>query len=310
MSTYLTTQQLMTPQLEPDFIEGPAEYGWPGVRHGLHNILKGYLLALFLVLLVICSIGYIIWSVVTSNNMFETVLDAAMILYLTWGICIVGGLYSLILVISGKIHCVLNAPERCGAKWIMFGSILCFVFGPALNIVSNFVGVDSKRRPTNAKAAAMLMHDMRDFSESMVQLQPRAYLSLAGNLSSIASTALFVIFLRQVSRCFNDGPRMRLAEFYLIFNGLILAGSVWLFLRVITILRDVTLPVPGQQFALPPSVMRELNTLPLALALLGASYLLALVWYFGLIISTSKGIAQGLAVRRAALELSGGAISG
>jgi hypothetical protein len=296
----------MTPQLEPDFVEGPAEFGWPGVRTGLHNILKGYLMALFLVILVFCSFAYIIWSVVTSNNMFETVLDAAMILYLTWGICIVGGLWSLILVVSGKIQCVLNAPERCGAKWIMFGSILCFVFGPALNIVSNFVGVDSKRKaPPNAKAAAVLMHDLSDLSQSMVQLQPRAYLSLAGHLSSIASTVLFVIFLRQVARCFHDGPRMRLAEFYLLFNALLLAGSIWLFLHVVNILKDTVLPVLGPGFVLPPSIMRELQTLPVAVALLGGSYLLALVWYFGLIISTSNGIAQGLAVRRAAVEISG-----
>jgi hypothetical protein len=111
-----------------------------------------------------------------------------------------------------------------------------------------------------------------------------------------------------VSRCFNDGPRMRLAEFYLIFTGLVLAGSIYLFLRVINILRDVALPAFGQQFDLPPAVMRELKTLPMAGALLGGSYLLALIWYFLLIISTSNGIAQGLAVRQAAREMTGTAV--
>jgi hypothetical protein len=303
---YLSTQQLLTTGPDPE-VEGPPEFGWPEVRKGLHLIMGGYLVAVGVVLLAVAAIGYIIYSVITTTEIVDTIFDAAMILYLTWAISIVGGLYSLILVVTGKVKCLINAPERCGAKWLMFCAILTFIFGPALNILSNFVGVDRKNREGQTKAVAAMMQGIQDYSEAMAQMRPRAYISLAGNLSSIASTVMFILFLRQVARCFDDGPRMRLAEFYLIFNALVLAVTVHIGYRIFHLLRDMPLPAMGAagHLNIPPVVMRELQTLPVAFLLLLACWLMSLVWYFGLIVSASRGIAQGIGIQEAALHLQG-----
>jgi hypothetical protein len=148
------------------------------------------------------------------------------------------------------------------------------------------------------------MENMENFTEEILKLEPRAYIGLAGNISSIVSTVLFVVFLRQVSRCFEDAPRMRLAEFYLGFLAIVFAGTVFLIIRLISVLSDVPLPfAKGPQFVIPPSVMRELNTLPVAGMLIGIAWLVAVLWYFGLIFSTSKGIQQGLIIRQIALRM-------
>jgi hypothetical protein len=44
--------------------------------------------------------------------------------------------------------------------------------------------------------------------------------------------------------------------------------------------------------------LRELKMEPLAALLMGIGWLIALLWYFALIISTSLGIAQGLRPRQ------------
>jgi hypothetical protein len=306
MPTYLSTQHLMTTAPDPE-VEAPPEFGWPEVRKGLHMIMGGYLVAVGVALLAVMAVAYIIYSVVTTHEIVETIFDAAMILYLTWAISILGSLYSLIMVVAGKVKCLLNAPERCGTKWLMFSAILLFLFGPALNITSNFVGVDRQSTAAQTKAVAAMMQGIHDYSEAMAKMRPRAYISLAGNLSSVASTVLFIVFLRQVARCFDDGPRMRLAEFYLLFNALVLAGTLYLGYRLFQLLKDIPLPAPGAlaQFDLPPALMREFQTLPIALLMLGACWLVSLLWYFGLIISTSRGIAQGIGIQEAALHLKG-----
>jgi hypothetical protein len=298
MSMYLKTQHLVVPE-EPDPHYAPQEYGWPEVRNGLHSILAGYLISIGLVLLAAGVIAYLVYSLMTSQDMLDTVIDAAMILYLTWAVMIVGGLYSLYLVIRGKMKCLINAPERCGAKWLMFSSILFFVFGPALDILSKFVGSDAKSHSRSSKAVAALMQGMHDYSEALVELRPRAYLAVAGNLSNLMSVVLFVLFLRQVAHCFEDSARMRLAEFYLAFTALLLAGTVFLVVRLVQVLQGVPLPTPGmgQPLTLPPHVLRELQMIPMAALLLGSGWLLALVWYFLLIISTSMGIAERLHCR-------------
>jgi hypothetical protein len=306
---YLSTQQLMV--MQPDPVMTPMEFGWPEVRKGLHRILGGYLLAIGLVLFGAGVLGFIVYMFVTSRNVLESALDAAMILYLTAAICFLGGLYSFFLVISGKLRCLIAAPERCGAKWIMFTSILCFAFGPVLNFTSNFFISHAKTQQQDAKAVLAMMQSMQGYTQSLFKMDARAYFSLAGNLASIASTVFFVIFLRQASRCFDDGPRMRLAEFYLIFTGVVIAGTVFLVWRLVHILQDVVLPAPGsgKGFVFPPGTQRELDTLPVAGLLVGVAWLVSLLWYFMLIVSTSRGIAQGLAIRQAALQMAGMKIS-
>jgi hypothetical protein len=304
---YLTTQQLMTPGPpgRPSVNE-PIEYGWPDVRSGLQRILCGYLLAIGLVVLGVSVVFLLVYLVITSNNLLETALDSAMILYLTAAVSFVGGLYSLFLVISGKLRCLIHVPERCGAKWLMFGSMLCLAFGPVLNTVGNLFGAHKTSRFQDPKAIQALMEGMTNFGEMLFKLEPRAYINLAGMLSSLASSVLFVLFMRQVCRCFEDGQRMRLAEFYLAFCAVVLAGTVFLFLRLVNLLQDIALPLPGAQIQLPPTLLQELETIGMAALMLAAGWLLAVVWFLLLIGSTSRAITVGLAIRRVAQRIANG----
>jgi hypothetical protein len=81
--------------------------------------------------------------------------------------------------------------------------------------------------------------------------------------------------------------------------------------RLVQVLYNVPLPVlgAGQPFTLPPNVLRELEIMPVAALILGFCWLVSLIWYFALIISTSFGIQQGVHVKRVEYELSIGRLS-
>jgi hypothetical protein len=277
---HLTTHAYTIPPAQPELME-PIEYGWPGVRNGLHSILIGYLIIVGMGILA----ALLAWYVIMTAMYGETVaafLDLAMVLYAGLGILFLLGLSSLTFIVKGNIACLINAPERCGARWLMFSSTLCVIVGPALNFASGFVGARPKRPPAQVKleAAAEVNQALRAYADSLKMRDARAYTGLVGDVSSLLSGVFFVLFLRAVARCFNDVGRMRIAEAYLIFGAVLFGLSVYLFLNPLQALANPTL-----------------------LLALGGGWLLSVVWYLLLLISISFCIAEGLARRRSPLDV-------
>jgi hypothetical protein len=278
----LATRNYLTidaPPLEPEAPE-MIEFGWPAVRQGLHSILLGYLLSLGMALFAVALALLAAFSVPQVQQAGEF-LDAAMLLYFGIGVLFLMGLGSLALVIKGNVRCLVNAPERCGARWLMFASTLCVVVGPALNLVSALVLAPPKpaaltKRSCPAEEMVLALHR---YGDSFLAQDTRAYVALTGGAASLLSGVFFVLFLRAVARCFDDTSRMRVTEFYLLFNGLLTAASVYCFLHPLTLLAN----------------------LHFAVALVGA-WVTSALGYLLLLLNTSACIFEGLARRRPALE--------
>jgi hypothetical protein len=270
------------------------------VREGLHKVLWGYAIILGIIVLIALLTAWVVWEAVTGRHV-DAIIDAAMLTYFFAGVIFLLGLWSLILVVTGKLRCLINVPERAGAKWMMFVSMLFFAACPTLDFISRMLpshvtpeqvqAVLAKsplirgKLPTpskkNGDVVMATFNEVRDLSISLALLDSKAYLAMAGSMCGLLSTTFFVLFMRAVAKCFFDVPRQRFTEFYLIYSGVLMAGSAWVFFN-------------------PPGKVEEL---PLLLLLLAGGWLLSLFWYIALIISTSMGIACGVAWRDAALRM-------
>jgi hypothetical protein len=261
------------------------EFGWPAVRTGLHSMLLGYLVSVGMGLFAVALALWVVTTILQAQGLGD-IVDAAMVLYAGIGILFLMGVLSLSLIIKGQIRCLINAPERCGARWLMFSSALCVVLGPALNITSAFVGSPAKAPPAvasrdkNGEAVAEVRLALREYGASLMARDGRAYVSLAGDVGSLLSGVFFVLFLRAVARCFDDTVRVRIAELYLLLTGVLFAVTLYLFLNP----------------------LEFLNHPQWILGLVGG-WFVAGWWYFLLLISTSSCIAEGLARRRPPLEM-------
>jgi hypothetical protein len=283
------------------------EFGWPEVRTGLHKILKGYLVSFCAFLLILLGVVFVTVEAV-KGQMFDAVIDAAMLTYFGAGVVFLMGLYSLMLLVTGKLRCLISVPETKGAKWMMFLCMLCFVACPAMDFLSSAVPrkippekvrelllksplMNRKALPEGPRKGdevIQMLNEVRDFAISLSFLDGRAYLALAGLLSGLLSTTFFVLFLRAVAGCFEDSARQRFAELYLAFSTLLLVATVYVFFN-------------------PPSRVEELPALFLVLA---GGWLVTGIWYILLIISASMGIAQGLALRQVRAELAKAGMEG
>jgi hypothetical protein len=295
---HLSTQALIAP--DDESASSPMELGWPEVRTGLHSILLGYLVTIFSVALMVLGIWYIA-SLALEGRIADAVIDAGMLIIFGAGLMFLLGLLSLLLVITGKVRCLINVPERAGAKWMMFCSILCFLVSPALNIAAHFIPskvspqeVEALMRkhsdlfegkvgllaagPRNGKSdsAMEMINEIRDLVVSLAFLDSKAYITLGGMLAGVLHTVFFVLFLRAIAQCFDDTPRRVFAELYMLFSLALLAACVFLFFH-------------------PPD---RLEVLGLMVLILAAGWLLNLFWYLGLIVSASMGIARGLALQQ------------
>jgi hypothetical protein len=135
------------------------------------------------------------------------------------------------LLITGQWLCLMYAPERCGAKWMMFSAMTCLVAAPVLNITASIL-VDQELARVHKKqdhTATGIMRGVRDYPEAIQEPDIYGYLRLAGSGLGMLSSVFFILFLRSVARCFEDRTRTILTEIYLGFTGLLMAGTFYLF---------------------------------------------------------------------------------
>jgi hypothetical protein len=117
------------------------------------------------------------------------------------------------------------------------------------------------------------------YGDSLQDHDTRAYVALGGVVANVFSGVFFILFLRAVARCFDDTGRMRVAEFYLLFNGLLTVASVYCFLNPTALLANPRF----------------------AVALVGA-WVTSGLGYLLLLLNTSACIFEGLERRRPVLD--------
>jgi hypothetical protein len=252
---------------------GDQLFGLPDLRKGLHTILMGYLLSLGSIMAAVGVVVYVIVQAGGSRMSPRVVSEASTVLFaaaLILGLAMLG---SVVLIVRGKWMCLMNAPEHCHAKWMMFLSILCVLAGPALNTAVLFVA-ESKEpggsRGSNMTSAALLQK-INDFEPGMPTLDARGYIKLAGKVIGMFSSLFLVLFLRAVGLCLGFSWQVRFTELYILLTVVLAAG-------VVVLIRD-----PAFMLARPQLLLG-----------LGAGWLIAGLWYLALIFGTSIAIAQTL----------------
>jgi hypothetical protein len=256
----------------PEPAQEPANptVGLRDLRKGLDCILLGYLLSLGAVLVS----GGVVWALLAEAGgglLSQAALErASTVLFGMAMLLVLAGFGSLSLIIRGKWLCLSSAPERFHAKWMMFLSILCIVAGPLLNAGGYLVGEsnsNARRRSNQTPSLIRIQRELKAYKDGMPEMDTRAYVALAGKVIGLFSGVFLVLFLRAVSLSWGASVRARLAELHLLFVALLAFG-------VVVLVRN-------------PSFMMARPRLLLGL---GAGWLLAGMWYFGLILSISARI--------------------
>ncbi len=194
----------------------PLELGWSEVRRGLGLILRGYLLLI---------LAYVLFGVILGVILGMSAQDRAKIpwqvrdisLFLGLGLLGLFTIYCYGCVIVGHWRCLLNAPERRGARWLMFACLTCILAGPGLNLAANLTGVNQKPKLEKGMSG---IKEIKLTTEGAVMQVGSIGLSMAGN-------CLFILFLRAVASCFEDRARVVVIDIYLGFTALLLGATVW-----------------------------------------------------------------------------------
>jgi hypothetical protein len=199
------------------------ELGWNDVRGGLGRVLFGYFVFLVGTLV---GTGMVIWSawgwLIGENNSPSQLPDIGQmwIFYVGLGILSVVGTFGYLFILAGQWKCLLAAPERQGARWLMFFATTCLFLGPAVNVASFIGGV---------QRAPQLSRGVRSLGEMQFSLAGQ-YLQLTSAGAGLLYAVFFILFLRAVARCHDSRHGNGLANFCLVLVVLLVAGSgFWLY---------------------------------------------------------------------------------
>jgi hypothetical protein len=217
----LQTSMLFTQAENPNAPNNPLriEYGWREVSGALTKILLGYF-----ILVVGCIAGGCVFVVALRGRELE-ILPRGVSKNTTELLMILGGLLlglsSLIsygMVMVGKWRCLMSAPERRAAKWLMFTCILCMLVGPVMHAMFSVGGGGADNFRALKKG--------QDGVEDIKFEATGAVLQLVGLAISLSSTVLFVLFLRAVGSCFNNKFLVNSIHLYLLYLALLIGGTV------------------------------------------------------------------------------------
>jgi uncharacterized membrane protein len=237
------------------------EPGWPDVRQGLGLILRGYFVMIAAILLV-AAVFVFLFGLDPADRSKTSWQVRDIGLFLGLGALAVGSLYSYGCIVVGHWRCLMNAPERHGAKWLMFACITCVLAGPALNFASGLSGI--QRTPK-------VQRGLKDMGEVKYTKEGAIMQAASGGIN-VLGTVFFMLFLRAVARCFEDATRAWLANLYLIFV---------VFVFGLTVLMVFASGGP----ALPTAHLLEL----------GAAWLACFLGYLFMVANAHIGISRGLA---------------
>jgi hypothetical protein len=191
------------------------ELGWSEVRGGLGLILRGYFIIIGAAIILGMMIAIILFmSPAERAKIPWQVREVGPFLLLAlFGLAC---LYAYGCIIIGHWRCLMNVPERCGAKWLMFACLTCILAGPALNFAAGYSGVQKQPKIEHGLSG---IKEIKYTTEGLVMQIGSIAIQILGNV-------LFLLFLRAIARCFEDSTRVFLVNLYLGFTAVLLVGTV------------------------------------------------------------------------------------
>ncbi len=256
-----------------------AEPTWPDVRSGLARIVVGYLIIIFgnglgafLVLFAIFQ-GHLFADFNKANGWYKICLIVGMVL-----LGVINIIAYLFYILSGHWRCILNVPDRCGARWMIFICMIficmtCIIGGPVLHTTTGYLSggkeVDIRRLERSIQRG-----ERPELPPGLINLQ------LTCSVIEALSTVFFLLFLRAVARCFDDTSRTKLVEFYMLFLFFMTGASFVLVFGI-------------------PKMLAQ----PYVLLGLGLGWLICVIGYFALIFAIRACIAENLGAVVSPLDL-------
>jgi hypothetical protein len=256
--------------------EMQAEWGWKEVSRALYGILLAHLLMIGAVVVAAGVIACMVLEMADASPA-EKAGGPSMVLYLVVGLAGLVLLSSYGLILKNLWRCLMHAPERNHAKWLMFASILCILMGPALSTCAGFFGAGqpAEAAADEPRAVPSRFAGARGYAKVLSVRRTDGCLRVAGSTVGLLSSIFFGLFLRATALCFEHHVRARLAEGYVLLQ-VILAGVSF------TLIQD-----PVQLLAHPEMLLG-----------LVAGGLVVFLWYLVLVASVAVGISSAVTTRR------------
>jgi hypothetical protein len=235
MPTSLETSKLFQEIQAEEAAKDPlrTEYGWPEVGKGLNGILLGYAVGTAGVALGVAMLMY----AMPTDEMKELIRGNSstleLVSLLTIGFILLSSLLSYAMILRGKWRCLMNAPERHAARWLIFACMLCMVLGPALNIITSVAGEGAQNYKSLGKG--------RDGFAEVKFEGVGGILQVVGYVLSMVSTVLFILFLRAVTVCFESKAWQHLINVYVGYATLLIGTTVQMMLNPRAMMRTEVL---------------------------------------------------------------------
>lgn len=128
------------------------EKAWIEVAGGLGKVLIGYG-ALVFGWLIAAAFFYACFAPLLNNKPMK--LEHTWFFYIGVTTIILTGMLSWSMIIAGQWACLMNSPERRGARWIIFFCMTCVVMGPVLHKLAWFGGLSTPIRWAGGPQAFM-----------------------------------------------------------------------------------------------------------------------------------------------------------
>jgi hypothetical protein len=237
------------------------ELGWTEVRRGLGMVLRGYFLLIIASVIGVVAVIYFLGM--DSKERAKIPWQIREIaLFLGMGLFGLLCLYCYGCVIVGHWRCLMNAPERRGARWLIFGCLTCTLAGPALSLASSLTGVNNKPKLERGIDG---VRDLKLSKEGQIMQVGSAGVQLLGSV-------LFVLFLRSVAKCFDNRVRVLILDLYLVFSVMLTGATAYMVIQT-----------------------RDIDALMKLAPVVGLGWAANLVFFLTVVIMVRRGIAEGLA---------------
>jgi hypothetical protein len=246
------------------------EFGWREVSSGLGRILLGNFIVIGGTALCVGLVVYAIFNMAGGKAQDQVPkLGYVWAFYIGFSALSLVWLFGYGMIVTGQWRCLMNAPERRGAKWLMFACMTGLLMGPALNVAAGATGLD--KGPDYRRGPAGFVR---------VKFSPTARkMQTASGVLGFSSYIFFILFLRAVARCFEDRARLAHVTFYLLVSSVLIAATLY-----------VAMADP------------KLLTNPQVLLGLGVGWVVAFIWYLCLVGVMRSCIAQGMSQVRSPLD--------
>jgi hypothetical protein len=200
-----------------------CHFGLKELSKALLGLLMSYLILIGILAGAIAVLVFVILGVKDGK---VTRGDAATILLAGAGVVFLVLIFTGWAVLRNKWRCLMNAPERGGAKWWMFASMVCIFATPALNFVGGVTGAYSAGQTRSQQMAALEKMTADKYMESLKTGDAHSYMRLAGAMIGPLGGMFFILFLRAVAVTIQSWVLARLAELHLVLDIAVFVGSL------------------------------------------------------------------------------------